>query len=283
MEIIKYTKINGAGNDFILVDRKLNPGLEISSDAVVALCNREAGIGADGVILVGDSKEYDFEMSYYNADGSGGTLCGNGARCAIKYAEVSGRVSNKTNFLCNGIKYSGQILPEEKIKFYLNPPGEIKNEVKVEILGQSINTGYVNVGSRHLVVFIKNILSDKQNIRSFYNDLDKFPVYEVGKEIRYSSQFAPEGVNVNFVNIIDGKIYIRSYERGVERETLACGTGSVSAAVISVLKGELTQPVKLITRSNAELVVDFDLNDDNITNLSLIGPVEINFNGEYSI
>lgn len=285
MKKIKYTKINGAGNDFVLIDRKLNPDFEISDEIVKKLSDRDNGIGSDGVIVIDDSSQYDFEMLYYNADGSGGALCANGARCAIKYANITGRISGKADFISNGEIYSGEILSENEIKFYLNQPKKIKLDFKIKALNQLINASYLDVGSRHVVVFINDVLSDVKKMNTGYKELDNFPVYEVGKEIRYAPEFAPGGVNVNFINIENDKIFIRTYERGVEKETLACGSGSVSSAIVAFLKKKLNPPFKLVTKSNSVLTVnfDFDIENQNFVNLALSGAVEINFNSEYSI
>lgn len=284
MKNFEYTKINGAGNDFVLIDLADNPGLELNVEEIRKICDRENGIGADGLLLIGNSSELDFEMSYYNADGTSGTLCGNGARCAIKYAEISKRLSYKSaEFLSNGEKFSGEILSDSVVKFYLNSPAMVKTKFKVKAYNQLITAHYADTGSPHVVIFINEVLRDPGNLKSSFTDLESFPVGEIGSEVRYLPEFAPIGVNVNFIQLENDKIYIRSYEKGVEAETLACGTGAVAAAIILSILHKKNAPVKLITKSSEELIVNFEEENQTFVNVSLTGPVEIELKGNYSI
>jgi diaminopimelate epimerase len=276
--------MSGAGNDFILFDKKINAEIELNAQIVNKICKRRIGIGADGVLLVEDGSESEYIVKYYNSDGTTGSLCANGARCAIKYAKESGRVSDQLfEFWVNGVSYSGQVLENDFVKFYLNSPKDLKRNFKMKAGGQLINASYINTGSPHVVIKIKDVLRDTKNLNSFYKDINEFPVFNLGREIRYSSDFAPEGTNVNFIDIVDGVIFIRTYERGVEDETLACGTGSVAAAIVSYYNEGLVPPVKLIPKSSAELFVDFKNSSENIAGLSLSGPAEITFKGELTI
>lgn len=284
MEKIFFYKMSGAGNDFILIDKNTNPGLMLNSKSIKRLCDRRNGIGADGIITVSDSNSYDFEMQYFNADGSTGTLCGNGARCAIKFAEVSGRLKeNKTNFQSNGLTYSGEILNGSTIKFFFNPPKGLKYNFKIFAGKQLINACYADTGSPHVVIKTEDILKDPHNPVSNFENLDDVPVTELGEEIRYHKDFAPGGTNVNFVKLIDNKIHIRTYERGVENETLACGTGATAAAIIGYSIFGLKPPVKLVTRGGEELIVDFEVENQRVKDLSLTGPAKVTFAGELSL
>ena len=284
MKTFEYTKINGAGNDFVLIDLTENPGLQLNKEEIRKICERENGIGADGLLLIGSSSELDFEMFYYNADGTSGTLCGNGARCAIKYAEVSNRLSDKSaEFLSNGAKFSGEILSDSVVKFYLNSPARLKTKFKVKAHNQLITAHYADTGSPHVVIFVDDVLSNPRNLKSRFTDLQRLPVAEIGLEIRYLPEFTPNGVNVNFIQLKDDKTYIRSYEKGVEAETLACGTGAVAAAIILSIIHKKNAPVKLITKSSAELIVNFEKENQTFVNVSLTGPVEIEHKGNYSI
>jgi len=133
MKKISFAKLNGAGNDFILFDLNYNPGLIVKPATIVQLCNRRTGIGADGVLIISELKEYDFVMDYYNSDGSTGTLCGNGARCAIKYAYLSGKLKNGTaRFISAGNEYTGQVVDDRLIRFNLNSPREYKSDIKFD-------------------------------------------------------------------------------------------------------------------------------------------------------
>lgn len=278
-----FTKLTAAGNDFILFDRKLNPSIELGKDFIQKICNRKMGIGADGVLLFSDSDNYSFELKYYNSDGSSGALCANGARCALRYAFQTGRIKYKANFLVNNTEYYGEIIDDIQIKFFLKKPEKIKRNFKIKASNQLINANYVDTGAPHVVIMIKDILKDPKKLDSFYKNIDEIPVYELGREIRFSKDFEPYGANVNFIEINNDSLKIRTYERGVEDETLACGTGSVAAAVISYLNFNIKPPVVLITKSNDKFIVDFNIYNDEIVDLSLTGPAVTIFKGELLI
>jgi diaminopimelate epimerase len=279
-----FTKLNGAGNDFILFDKKVNPEVELTPQVIKRLANRQAGIGADGILLITDIDGYAFGMNYFNADGSTGSLCGNGARCAILYGKESGRLGeDKFKFICNGVEYSGTVLDTGLVRLNLNQPSNLKCNFKIKAADQLINASYINTGAPHIVINIGDVLRNYSDHNSFYNDLDSFPVKELGKEIRYHKDFSPEGTNVNLIKIEDGVIKIRSYERGVEDETLSCGTGSVASAIISYLNYNLKPPIKLLSRGGFNLVVDFKVENQKMLDLSLTGPAEITFKGVITI
>ena len=277
---LTFKKFNGAGNDFILIDKKEFPNLMLSPDQIKRICDRRRGVGADGVLLIDDLNGFDFSMRYYNSDGSLGSLCGNGARCAIKYAKLSNRITNTTFFECNNERYKGEIIDEKDVKFHLNNPSKIKRNFKLKLKDQLINASFADTGSPHVVILIRDILQNPKNLNSFYNDLSTFPVYEIGREIRFHKDFQPEGVNVNFISIEGNNISIRTYERGVESETFACGTGSTAAAILSALNYNLTPPIELKTFGGDILKVDFQINEE-INNISLSGPAELVFAGEF--
>jgi diaminopimelate epimerase len=277
MKKIIFTKMSGTGNDFIFIDESKNPGLNFNSEIVPKLCNRKNGIGADGVITIQNSVEYDFIMNYYNADGSTGSLCANGARCAILYASDSDRLKNGTaKFLSNNVEYSGEILSNESVKFNLNSPQKIKYNFKIKAANQLITSHFANTGSPHVVINI----ADTVNRFNFFNSFETLPVVPLGREIRYLPEFAPGGTNVNFIKITDNIIQIRSYERGVEAETLSCGTGSVAAAIISYVTDGLRPPIQIITKGNEKLFVNFEVENQKVKNISLTGSAKIVFTGE---
>jgi diaminopimelate epimerase len=284
MEKISFVKMSGAGNDFILIDKDNNPAFPLTKNFVVKLCNRRNGVGADGLITISNSKYFDFVMEYFNADGSTGSLCGNGARCAIKFASLSNRIfANTTKFLSNNVPYSGEVLSENHIKFYFNQPSKLKLNSKIVVHKQEINSSFIDTGSPHVVIKIEDVHLIQNEMNSSYSDINDFPVFQLGREIRYLPDFAPGGTNVNFIQIKEGKIFIRTYERGVEDETLACGTGSTASALIAFYTENLHPPIKLITRGGDELTVDFNFAGDSINNLSLTGPAKITFTGEISL
>lgn len=279
-----FTKLSGAGNDFILFDRKLNDVVDLSPGKIKQVCDRRYGIGADGVLVISDEEEHDFVMEYFNADGSAGSLCGNGARCIIKYAADSGRVkSNKTKFVCGANEYSGELLDREIIKFNLNSPGSFKFNFEIKAGNQIINAHFVDTGSPHAVIKIEDVLKEPENLKSKYSDISEFPVFNLGREIRYSKDFAPSGTNVNFIKIENQKIQIRTYERGVEDETLACGTGAAAAALISHFTDSLNPPIEIVTKGGEVLTVDFKSVDDNVRDVSLTGPAKTIFSGKILI
>jgi diaminopimelate epimerase len=279
MEKISFTKMSGAGNDFIILDKEKNIPFILSEDSVKKLSNRRNGIGADGIITFSGSDKYSFEMDYFNSDGSTGTLCGNGARCAVKYAAVTGRLQNKGDFTSGGIKYSGEIVDEVNVKFNLNPPSALKFNFMVKAYGILIKAHYVHTGSPHVIINIDEML--KKETVPLFNDIRSVPVSEIGREIRNLKEFAPGGVNVNFIKIEKNKLLIRTYERGVENETLACGTGSAAAAIAAYLIYNIQKPVVLLPKGEEELVVDFNYNGQDITDLSLTGPAKIVFSGSF--
>jgi diaminopimelate epimerase len=279
MKEISFIKMSGAGNDFIIIDKTKNPEFVLKNNVISLLCHRRNGIGADGIITISDPEGYDFGMEYYNADGSSGTLCGNGARCAIKYARTSNRTNgDMVRFLSNELEYSGELLPNGKIKFNLKPPEQIDENKLVQFGGENITASFINTGSPHIVIEISDLPDNEMRM-----NLDKVDVITIGRKIRNESEYAPGGTNVNFIKLIDSHIHIRTYERGVEDETLACGTGSVAAAIIANKKFDLMPPVSLITKGGDELVVNFDKEELEFKNVSLTGPVEEIYKGEIFI
>ena len=277
MKKISFIKMSGAGNDFVVIDKGKNSPFVLKNDVIKKLCDRRNGIGADGVITIAKGGQTDFEMEYFNSDGSTGTLCGNGSRCAVWYAFTAGYCGIDTSFSCGNQDYKGKILSDENVKFYLKPPHSLKRNLQLKLKCGVISADFVNTGSPHVVIDIcknKDVLSD---------NLEQLEVNNLGREIRNHKDFAPDGTNVNFVKISDNKIYIRTYERGVEEETLACGTGSTAAAYLSYLNNKMELPIPLITRSNEILVVDFIYDNNAAGNISLAGPAKIVFSGVFPI
>jgi len=277
MKKISFTKINGAGNDFIFIDKDAYPNLEITPELIKELCHRRFGIGGDGVITISKGTGYDFEMKYYNSDGSLGSLCGNGARSSIFYATLSGKAKgDKVKFKVGSELFSGEVLSENLIKFYLNQPTAFKSNFIIPSSRGEIKGHFIDTGSPHVVI-------DIREIPGFSESIERLDVITLGKEIRYSSLFAPGGANINFVDFTTDRVLIRTYERGVEDETLACGTGSTAAGIIGYLVYDLPLPVKLKTAGGDELVVDFKHEGEKFNSLSLTGPAKVNFTGEFYI
>ena len=284
MKRLFFTKLSGAGNDFVLFDKNHNPEFELNTQFIAKVCNRRTGIGADGVIVISNREQTAFEMQYFNADGTTGSLCANGARSALRYCKVNGRIGlAPVKFIANDLEYLGQILDDQKIKFYLNETKRLKVKFKIKAAGQLITAAFIDTGAPHVVIKIDDVLVNTSNPGVFFSNIDEFPVRELGREIRYSKDFAPEGTNVNFISLVNGVIQIRSYERGVEDETLSCGTGSVAAALVTYFNQSVPPPIKLLAKSGDELIVDFKVNNQIVRDLSLTGPAEIIFKGELLI
>lgn len=278
MQKIYFTKMHGAGNDFIFIDYNVNPDFEIDSKKIIKLCDRRFGVGADGVITIEDIENYNYKMGYYNSDGSTGSLCANGARCSIWFAEKTSRLkSGKANFISNGIEYSGKVISDELIMFNFNKPKDITLNSSLLCSGFFINYNFVDTGSPHVVINFDNLIS--KNIGFKIKSLSELNVNELGRSIRYSDNFKSGGTNVNFISIDKNEIEIRTYERGVENETYACGTGSVAAAVVGYLNYNLKPPITLKTRGGDKLFVNFEIENEELINLSLTGPAKIVFEG----
>ncbi|MDH3252346.1 MAG: diaminopimelate epimerase [Ignavibacteria bacterium] len=263
---LKFAKATGAGNDFILID---NRSLAFDSDRSLlarTLCSRHFGIGADGLILLEPSTRADFLMRYYNADGSFGGMCGNGGRCAARFAFHLGIAGTAMTMEALDFLYSAEIL-HETVRLRMKDPSRVMLDKGIVVLNQPHSVCFMDTGAPHVVVF-----SDA---------LDSLDVEHLGKEIRYHHVFAPEGTNVNFVHATGASstISIRTYERGVEAETLACGTGAVASAVVAHLSRKVTPPVTVRVRSGEDLIVDFHHSGEDITSVSLEGSASIIFRG----
>jgi diaminopimelate epimerase len=259
MMTIAFNKYQGTGNDFIIIDNRdnnFNPG---DSLLINKLCDRKFGIGADGLILIKKTPEFDFEMVYFNSDGFEGSMCGNGGRCAADFAIKSGIASKKLIFKAiDGIHEA--VAEDGLIRLKMNNIDNIS----------LVNGNYfINTGSPHYVKFTE--------------ELENFDVYNEGKKIRQSEEFLPGGTNVNFVESEINGIYVRTFERGVEDETLSCGTGVTASAIASVLSGHFVRgPVNVRTKGG-NLRVEFDADGEKITNIWLCGPATFVFEGKINI
>lgn len=235
MDSIPFYKMSGCGNDFILIDNRSGRWNEFANPAFVrAVCREKLSVGADGLIFIETSDTADFKWRFYNSDGSLPEMCGNGARCAARFAVLNGIAPETLTFeTLAGIihaRVTGSV-----VKTQLSPPRDLRLGQVLEVAGATLAVHSINTGVPHAVIF-----SD---------DLDAVPVKELGAKIRFHGHFQPAGTNVNFVNIAgDGAVHIRTYERGVEGETLACGTGSVAAALVAIALGRAASPVTVKTR-----------------------------------
>jgi diaminopimelate epimerase len=212
---LNFKKMVGTGNDFIVIDT----GPKELNALAKKICDRKTGIGADGVLVIEKSKVADFRMRILNADGSEAEMCGNGLRCAVLYKGIEKKVKVETKA---GI-YEGEITGDNMVRIKMEEPKDLRLDFPLSVNTRKIKANFINTGVPHAVVFVQGI--------------DKIDVGAIGSAIRYHKEFKPKGTNVNFVEIIDAEnVRIRTYERGVEGETLSCGTGSVASAIITNYK-----------------------------------------------
>lgn len=267
MKTINFYKLTAAGNDFVLIDNRndLIPENEHSSLAL-KLCDRRYCIGGDGLILLEKSNKADFRMRYYNSDGSHASMCGNGGRSIARFAYELGIVKTNMNFETDAGLITAEIKSDTVVNLALYDPKDLKLDINLEIDGKNFEISCLNTGVPHAVIFV--------------NDIEKIDVFKYGRLIRYHEYFAPAGTNVNFVEIAkDNTIFVRTYERGVEDETLACGTGVTASSIISALKGKVSVPVKIITRGKDNLSVSCTFENSKISNVFLEGPAIVTFTG----
>jgi diaminopimelate epimerase len=209
-------------------------------------------------------------MKYFNSDGSYASMCGNGGRSIAKFAYDLGVVNLKMVFETDAGIITAEILPEDKVKLDLCDPRDLKKDIKVKVNGKEFDVDFINIGVPHAVIFV--------------DDIEKIDVFGYGRAVRCHKTFIPAGANVNFVKIIKGNtLLVRTYERGVEDETLACGTGITASGIISVLKGFAKSPVKVIARSGDKLSVSLRNSNGKISNVVLEGPALITFKGTIKI
>lgn len=260
---ISFSKYEGTGNDFIIIDNR-NKIFDANNFLLIRkLCNRRFGIGADGLMLLNSSYKYNYNMEYFNADGKPGSMCGNGARCLAAFAKRLKLIHEGAIFdASDGIHYARiEVYNEKNFNALVNLK---MNNVKDIERGNDYS--FLNTGSPHYVTFV--------------SDPDKVDVITDGRKIRYSGRFHETGTNVSFISIKNGDIYIRTYERGVEDETLSCGTGAVAAVLAAAEKNLLNGKNKcqLITKGGT-LAVSFEKTDSGFENVFLEGPATFVFDG----
>ncbi|MCS6935830.1 MAG: diaminopimelate epimerase [Chitinophagales bacterium] len=247
--LVKFCKYQGAGNDFIMIDNR-HAGLQLTRRIIERWCHRKYGVGADGLILLGVSAEADFAMTYYNSDGGESTFCGNGGRCLVRFANHLGLTHDTCTFVAADGLHHGRI----------NRNGTVSISMQNVSAIHHVQNDYVlNTGSPHYVIFVK--------------DVKNSPVKEKGREIRNSDAFAAAGINVNFAEVTgDATLYVRTYERGVEDETLSCGTGVVAAALAYAHRRREVKPPVTVETPGGTLQVDFLQTASGYENIFLTGP-----------
>ena len=264
---VRFWKLEGAGNDFLGLDGRAG-GFKLKRQQIADLCDRRRGVGADGVLVVEKPKVRgaDFRMRYYNSDGGEAEMCGNGARCfALLARAVSGRKGNELRVQTQAglltLRMSGR-----EVQVSMTEPTKLRLGKKVVVAGRKVVVDFLNTGVPHAVLFVRSVRS--------------IDVAKQGRAIRYHSAFAPSGTNVNFVEIGRGnRIHVRTYERGVEGETLACGTGVVAASILSNLRRGLRSPILVTTRGGDHLRVGFSMVNGHARKVTLQGPARIVYRG----
>ncbi len=254
-----FYKYHGTGNDFIMIDNRRDLFKSDDVSTIKHLCEHHTGIGADGLILLNDHPDYPFEMKYYNADGKEGTLCGNGSRCAVLFAKHLGIITNSAVFLASDGEHRASL-----------SEGDVQIEMCQTALAVELEGGFfINTGSPHLVVMV--------------SDLEQFDVALEGQLLRYQKAMMPDGTNVNFVESLGPDSFsVRTYERGVERETLSCGTGAVATA-LTMYQTKRTKSNKVIIKmKGGELEIGFNPTSTGFEDITLKGPARYVFKGEWS-
>jgi len=265
---IPFTKMSGTGNDFILIDHR-QPFLEDAECSLFAraVCRRNFSVGADGLILIENSDEADFCWKFFNADGSVAEMCGNGARCAARFAFTKGIAPAAMRFKTLAGIIDAEVL-DGTVRIGLTPPCAIRLDLSLDIDAADRTLHFINTGVPHTVLFVE--------------DNQRTPVTKWGRYIRTHKMFQPAGTNANFVEITgENTLFVRTYERGVEDETRACGTGATAAALVAALLGHVHSPVSVTTSGGEVLTIRFEMTKEKeIEKLFLEGPAGIIYHGE---
>lgn len=259
--MIQFFKYQGTGNDFIMIDNRENLFSKNDTKLIEKLCDRRFGIGADGLILLENDKISDFRMVYYNSDGNESSMCGNGGRCIVAFAKQLGIIQDETHFIAVDGPHYAKISPDGTVSLQMKDVEEIK-----------LATDYVfmNTGSPHHVTIV--------------DDVKSVPVKELGSEIRYSDLYGKAGSNINFVEPLSDTLFaVRTYERGVEDETLSCGTGVTAVAIAMNATGKTQANELHLLVEGGELTVTFQKEEAKYTNVFLIGPATFVFEGSLDI
>ena len=263
MEAIEFWKMSGNGNDFILID---NRDGQIKDEEIGRLveraCRRRESVGADGVIFVVRSDQCDFGWRFFNADGGEVEMCGNGGRCVARFAFLKGITGPEMTFETKAGPISAQV-NGRIVKVLMPKPSDLFMDLDMEYQQGWTSIDFINTGVPHVVVHVE--------------ELSNHPVFEQGRGLRYHSRFAPEGTNANFMKIVGpNRLRVRTYERGVEDETLACGTGSIACALIASVRGAVSgSPVQVETRSGEMLTIHFKKEGDFFEQVELEGSTSL--------
>ena len=255
--ILEFYKYQGTGNDFVMIDNRSNFFPKENTQLVAHLCDRRFGIGADGLILLDNDTDTDFRMVYYNSDGNLSSMCGNGGRCLVAFAKKLNVIQNETTFIATDGLHYATVAEDGIVSLQM---------IDVEEIKSTSEYSFLNTGSPHHVQLVA--------------DLEHYNVKENGAAIRYGALYGKPGSNVNFVKKIDATTFaLRTYERGVEDETLACGTGATAVAIAMNAIGQTDLNTINIQVEGGKLAVSFDKNNGKYSNVFLKGPAEFVFKG----
>lgn len=258
---IEFYKYQGTGNDFVMIDNRAGIFPKENTELVAHLCDRRFGIGADGLILLDTDADTDFRMVYYNSDGNLSSMCGNGGRCLVAFAKKLNIIQNETTFIASDGLHYATVSEENIVSLQMIDVTEIKNTSEYS---------YLNTGSPHHVQLVA--------------DLENYNVKENGATIRYGDLYGKEGSNINFVKKINENTFsLRTYERGVEGETLACGTGATAVAIAMNATGQTNLNAINLNVEGGKLSVSFDIENGKYTNVFLKGPAEFVYKGRIEI
>jgi diaminopimelate epimerase len=262
---IKFWKMHGAQNDFVLVDDRRGAFPADDRTFIAHLAARHSGIGAEGVILIQMSETAGFRMRFFNPDGGEVGMCGNGARCAARLAYELGAVGKKMSIETEAGEIEAQVM-QAAVRLWMTEPSDWELNGELDLGERSLTYGFVNTGVPHVVMRTGEL-----------RDVD---VCEIGSAVRRHRQFAPAGTNVNFMEVSPaGELYVRTYERGVEAETLACGTGVTACGLVAAKNGWVSLPVDVHVASGDVLTVDGQLTAEGARRVTLTGPTEHVFEG----
>lgn len=258
--------MSGSGNDFILIDNREGIVDENHRHAlIIGTCRRKMSAGADGLILVEESAQADFSWRFYNADGSRAEMCGNGARCVSRFAYLKGIAGPDLSFETDAGLVRAEV-NDDRVTIHMTDPTDIERDKPIRVQAKKLTVDYLNTGVPHVVLQV--------------GDIEDIDVVELGRTIRFHETFAPVGTNVNFVTTLnDGDIAVRTYERGVEDETLACGTGCVASALIFSEKNQWKPPINVRTRSGGILRISFSRADKGYERVLMEGDARIIYEG----
>ncbi|MBU2548416.1 MAG: diaminopimelate epimerase [Proteobacteria bacterium] len=260
---LEFTKMSGHGNDFILVDNwDGQVGQADMPGLTKAVCRRHLGVGADGMVFIeAGPDEVDFAWRFFNSDGSEAEMCGNAGRCAARFAYINGIAPAEMQFMTRAGIIQAQVGPDT-VRIQMTRPGPAEMDCTLDLEEGPLTFCAMNTGVPHMVTWV--------------DDIEAARVQEMGRVIRFHPRFQPAGANANFAQIqARDHMAVRTYERGVEDETLACGTGCVASVLLAALQGRVDSPTRVLTRGGEDLIVHFTLKDGEFEEVFLEGPVRV--------